>query len=258
MLHLPASFLLSYPLLFRICACLQQYPMKLRQHISSDARSSVTRVRGKLTAAIGSVTEANKNIGIVLRVMHGMVTDVPPSSDGFDFVTVKRFTDCGRHAIRKAPKSFDRDGFKMDSAGIRKRQSLAARFMFGFSCPHDLSLVVSTFHTHLPTHQRVHTPVLTLSVSARYALHLTGDANSTTYADCLRCITHGLPLTMFKTMHKVLLHYYDRCDLPVYVPSNLCFYYLFGYISPPLCVPGAVRGQCFHGRCGIPIFFMYL
>ena len=85
------------------------------------------RVRGKVTAAIGSVTEANKYIGIVLRVMHGMVTDFPPSSDGFDFVTVNRFTDCGRHAIRKPTKSFDRAGFKMDLAGNRKRQSLAAR-----------------------------------------------------------------------------------------------------------------------------------
>jgi hypothetical protein len=127
MLQLPTPFLLSYPLLFRIRACLQQYPVKLRQHISSNTRSSVIRVRGKVTAAIGSVTEANKYIGIVLRVMHGMVTDVPPSSDGFDFVTVNRFTDCGRHAIRKPTKSFDRAGFKMDLAGNRKRQSLAAR-----------------------------------------------------------------------------------------------------------------------------------
>ena len=143
----------------------------------------------------------------------------------------------------------------MDSAGIRKRQSLAARYMFGYSCPHDLSLVVSTFHTHLPPHQRVHTLVLTLSVSARHALHLTGDANSTTYADCLRCMTHGLPLTMFKTTRKVLQHYYDRYGLPVYVPSNLCLFLIFGCISPPLCVSGGVRGECFHGRCGIPIFW---
>jgi hypothetical protein len=192
--------------------------VKLRQHVSSDTRSSVIRVRGKVTAAIGSVTEANKNIGVVLRVMHGMVTDVPPLSDGFNFVTVDRFTDCGRHAIRKAPKSFDRAGFKVDSAGIRKRQSL------GFSCPHVLSPVVSAFHAHLPTHQRVHTLVLTLSVSARCALHLTGDANSTTCADCLRCMAHGLPLSMFKTIRKVSQHYCGRCDLPVYVPSNLCFY----------------------------------
>ena len=35
----------------------EQYPVKLRQHISSNTRSSVIRVRGKVTAAIGSVIE---------------------------------------------------------------------------------------------------------------------------------------------------------------------------------------------------------
>ena len=123
---------ISLTLLCHIRVSFQQYPIRLRQHISSDTRSSVTRVRGKVSAAIGSVTECNKNIGMVLRLMQGMVTDAPLSPDGFGFVTVNRFTTCGRHAIRKAPKTFNRAGLKMDAPGNRKRKALAARCIFNY------------------------------------------------------------------------------------------------------------------------------
>ena len=77
-----------------------------------------------------------------------------------------------------------------------------------------------------PLHQRVHTRDLTLAISARYALHLTGDENSSAYADCLRCITHGLPLTMFKTIRKVLNPFFDRLALHVSFRSNVCLHFV--------------------------------